>query len=118
VPGAHYTCTPVSVYERHIKGLVVANLDVQPHKARKYSTTMDQPGWYKYLVANHKRLKMINVTQCERWETITYEVIHMVSLVVESMDAVMDEEVCLFSLFKSEALLGTERGAEAEFKYL
>jgi hypothetical protein len=29
VPGVHYTCTPVLVYGRHIKGLIVANLDAQ-----------------------------------------------------------------------------------------
>jgi hypothetical protein len=35
VPGVHYTFTPVSVYGRHIKILIVSNLDVQPHEARK-----------------------------------------------------------------------------------
>jgi hypothetical protein len=47
--------------------------------------------------------------QCERQETITYEVRHMVSLIVDSMDAGMDEESHLISLFKTAALLGTER---------
>jgi hypothetical protein len=40
VPGVHYTFTPVSVYGRNIKGIIVANLDVQPHQASKYSITM------------------------------------------------------------------------------
>jgi hypothetical protein len=118
VPGVHYTCTPVSVYGRHIKSLIVANLDVQPHEARKYSITMEQPGWYKDLVENHELLKKIHVMQCERRETITYEVRHMVSLIVDSMDAGMDEESRLFSLFKAAALLGTEREEETDFKYL
>jgi hypothetical protein len=61
VPGAHYTCTPVTVYGRQIKGLIVANLDVQPHEARKYSITMKHPGWYKDLVENHELLKKIHV---------------------------------------------------------
>jgi hypothetical protein len=56
--------------------------------------------------------------QCEHHETITYEVRHMVSLIVESKDAGMDEEARLFSLFKAAALLGTERGEDAGFKYL
>jgi hypothetical protein len=33
---------------------------------------------------------------------------HVVSLILESMDAGMDEEAHLFLLFKAEALLGTE----------
>jgi hypothetical protein len=61
VPGAHYTCTPLSVYGRQIKGLIEANLDVKPHEARKYSITMKQPSWYKYLVENHELLKKIHV---------------------------------------------------------
>jgi hypothetical protein len=118
VPGVHYRCTPVSVYGRQIKGFIEANLDVQPHEARKYSITVEQPGWYKDLVEMHELLKTFHVMQCERQETITYEVRHMVSLIVDSMDAGMDEEARLFSLFKVTALLGTERGEEADFKYL
>jgi hypothetical protein len=90
MPGVHYTCTPLAVYGRHIKGLIVENLDVEPHKARKYSITMEQPGWYTYLEENHELLKKIHVMQCERQETITYEVRNMVSLIVESMDSGMD----------------------------
>jgi hypothetical protein len=118
VPRVHFTCTPVSVYGRHIKCLIVGNLYVHPHEARKYSIIMEQPGWYKDLVENHELLKNIHVMQCERQETITYEVRHMVSLILESMDAGMDEEERLFSLFKASALLGTERGEGADFKYL
>jgi hypothetical protein len=118
VPGAYYTCTPVSVYGRHIKSLIIANLDVHPHEARKYSITMEQPGWYKDLVENHELLKKIYVMQSERRETITYEVKHMVSLIVDIMDAGMDEESGLFSLLKAAALLGTESEEEAEFMYL
>jgi hypothetical protein len=108
----------LSVYGRHIKIIIVANLDVQPHEARKYSITMEQPGCYKYLVENHELLKKIHVMQCERRETITYEVRHMVSLIVDSMDAGMDEESRLFSLFRAAALLGNEREEEADLKYL
>jgi hypothetical protein len=79
---------------------------------------VEQPGWYKDLVENHELLKNIHVMKCERRETITYEVIYMVSPIVERMDADMDEEARLFSLFKAAALLGTERGEEADFKYL
>jgi hypothetical protein len=96
VPGVHYTCTPVSVYGRHIKSLIVVKVDVQPHEARKYSITMEQPGLYKDLVKNHELLKKIHVMQRERRETITYEVRHMVSLLVDSMDAGMYEESHLF----------------------
>jgi hypothetical protein len=56
--------------------------------------------------------------QCERRETITYEVRHMVSKIVDSMDAGMDEESRLFSLFKAAALLVTEREEETDFNYL
>jgi hypothetical protein len=118
VPGVHYTCTSVSVYGIYIKGLIVANLDVQPHEARKYCITMEQPGWYKDLVENHELVNKIHVMQCERRETITCEVRHMVSLILESMDAGMEEEASLLLLFKAAALLGTERGEEAVFQYL
>jgi hypothetical protein len=70
---------------------------------------MEQPGWYKDLVNNHELLKKIHVIQCERRDTITYEVRHMVSLIVDSMDDGMHEEYRLLSLFKAAALLGTER---------
>jgi hypothetical protein len=56
--------------------------------------------------------------QCERRETITYEVRHMVSLIVDSMDAGMEEEARLILLFKAAALIGTEQGEEADFQYL
>jgi hypothetical protein len=118
VPGVHYTCTPLSVYGRHIKSIIVANLDVPPHEATKYSITMEHPDRYKDLEDNLELLKKIHVMQCERQETITYEVRHMVSLIVDIMDAGMDEESRLFSLFRAAALLGTEREEEADFKYL
>jgi hypothetical protein len=86
--------------------------------SQKYSIPLEQTGWYKDLVENHELLKKIYVMQRERRETITYEVRHVVSLIVESMDSVMDEEARLFSLLKDAALLGTERGEEADFKYL
>jgi hypothetical protein len=54
--------------------------------------------------------------QCERRETITYEVRHMVPLIVESKIAGTYEEASLFDLFKSSALLGTHCGDEADFK--
>jgi hypothetical protein len=79
---------------------------------------MEQPGWYKDLVENHELLKKIHVMQCERRETITYEVRHMVSLIVDNMDAGMDEEYRLFSLFRASDILGTEKEEEADFKYL
>jgi hypothetical protein len=39
VPGPHYTCTATSIYKKHIKSLIFANLEFQPHEARKFSLT-------------------------------------------------------------------------------
>jgi hypothetical protein len=55
--------------------------------------------------------------QCEIRETITFEVIYMVPLIVESHIVGKDEEASLFSLFKAAALLGTQRGDEVNFNY-
>jgi hypothetical protein len=33
VPGPHYTFTATSIYGKHIKSMIVANLEFQPHDA-------------------------------------------------------------------------------------
>jgi hypothetical protein len=57
VPGEHYTCTPTYIYGKHIKSIIVENLEFQPHEARYFYITMEPPGWYTYLVENHELLK-------------------------------------------------------------
>jgi hypothetical protein len=42
----------------------------------------------------------------------------MMSLIVDIMDAGMDEESRLFSLIRDAALPGTEKEDQADFKYL
>jgi hypothetical protein len=39
VPGPHYTCNATAIYGKHIKSMIVANLEFQPHEARKCSLT-------------------------------------------------------------------------------
>jgi hypothetical protein len=34
VSGPHYTCTATSVYGKHIKSMIVVNLEFHPHEAR------------------------------------------------------------------------------------
>jgi hypothetical protein len=106
-------CTPTYIYGRHSKSLIVENLEFQPHEARKFSIATEAQGWYKDLVEKHELLKKVHIMQCERRETITYEVRHMVPLIVI---AGTYEEASLFALLKSAALLGTQRGDEADFK--
>jgi hypothetical protein len=118
VPGPHYTCTATSIYGKQIKILIVANLEFQSHEARKFSLTTESSGWYKDLVENHELLKKVHVMQCERRETITFEVRHMVRLIVESNIAGTDEEASLFALFRAAALLGTQRCDEVNFNYI
>jgi hypothetical protein len=65
IPGAHYTCTTTSIYGKHIKSIIAANLEFQPHEARFFSLTTENPGWYKDLVENHELLKKVHVMQCE-----------------------------------------------------
>jgi hypothetical protein len=72
--------------------------------------TTENPFWYKDLVENHELLKKVHVMQCERRETITFEMRSMVLLIVESNIAGTDEEASLLALFKAAALLGTQRG--------
>jgi hypothetical protein len=50
VPGPHYTCTATSVYGKHIKRLIVTNLEFKPHEAQLFLVTTENPGWYKDLV--------------------------------------------------------------------
>jgi hypothetical protein len=69
-------------------------------------------------VENHELLKKVHVMQCERRETVTFEVRHMVPLIVESNIAGTYEEASLFALFKAAALLGTQRGDEVNFNYI
>jgi hypothetical protein len=118
VPGPHYTCTATSIYGKHIKSLIVVNMEFQSHEASKFSLTTENPGWYKDLVENHESLKKFHAMQCERRETITFEVRHMVPLIVESNIAGTCEEASLFAMFKSEALLETQRGDEVNFNYI
>jgi hypothetical protein len=94
------------------------NLEFQPHEARKFSVTTENPGWYKNLVENHELLKKVHVMQCERHDTITFEVRSMVPLIVEIKIAGTDEEASLFTLFKSASLLGTQHGGEVDFHYI
>jgi hypothetical protein len=68
VSGEHYTCTPTSIYGRHIKSIIVAKLEFQPHEARNYSITTEASGWYKNLVETHELFKKVYVMQCERRE--------------------------------------------------
>jgi hypothetical protein len=44
VLGPHYTCTATSIYGKHIKSLIVANLEFQLHEARQFSLTAENPG--------------------------------------------------------------------------
>jgi hypothetical protein len=69
-------------------------------------------------VENHELLNKVHVMQCERRETITFEVRSMVPLIVESNIAVNDEEASLFAFFKAAALLGTHHGDEVNFNYI
>jgi hypothetical protein len=82
-----------------------------------FSLITENPGWYKDLVENHELLKRVHVTHCERRETITFEVRHMVLLIVESNISGTDEEASLFALFKAAALLGTQRDDEVNLNY-
>jgi hypothetical protein len=118
VPGPHYTCTATSIYGKHIKSMIVANLEFQPHEARIFSLTTENSGWYKGLVENHELLKKVRVMQCERRETITFEVIYMFPLIVESNISGTNEEASLSALFKAAALLGTQCGDEVNFNYI
>jgi hypothetical protein len=74
IPGPHYTCTTISIYGKHIKSLIVVNLEFQPHEARNFFVTTENPDWYKDLVENHELLKKMHFMQCELRETITFEV--------------------------------------------
>jgi hypothetical protein len=118
VPGPHYTCPATSIYGKHIKSLIVVNLEFQPHEARNFSLTKENPGWYKDLVENHQLFKKVHVMQCERHEIITFEVRHMVPLIVERNIAGTDEEASLFALFKAATLLGTQHDDEVNFNYI
>jgi hypothetical protein len=69
-------------------------------------------------VENHELFKKVHFMQCERCETITFEVRIMFPLIVESNISGTDEVASLFALFKEEALLGTQRGDEVNFNYI
>jgi hypothetical protein len=118
VTGPHYTCTATYIYGKHLKSLIAPNLEFQPHEAIQFSFTTESPGWYKDLVENHELLKNVHVMQCERLETITFEVRSMVTLIAESIIAGTDEEASLFALFKAAALLGTQHCDEVNFNYI
>jgi hypothetical protein len=83
VPGQQYTCTATSIYGKHIKSLIVVNLEFQPHEPCKISVTTENPGWYKNIVENTELYKKVRVMQCERHETITFGVRHAVPIIVE-----------------------------------
>jgi hypothetical protein len=56
----------------------------------------------------------MHVMQCERRKTITFEVRHMVPIILERKIAGTYEEAPLFALFKSVALFDRHHGDEVD----